>query len=182
MIGIYQIKNKITSKLYIGSSKNIEKRWKEHKYLLNKNKHHSMILQRAWNKYIETDFIFEIIEILDNIDNLQIREQFYLDTLLPVYNISDSAFRPPIQKHSQEHKTKMSILCKLKGQRPPPPITKSVNMLDKQTGEFIKSFNMIKDACSYLNRPPNFSNSISQVCDGRRKSLLGYKWEWNKNK
>ena len=37
MIGIYKIENIINNKVYIGSSNNIERRWKEHKRLLNNN-------------------------------------------------------------------------------------------------------------------------------------------------
>ena len=33
MIGIYEIKNIINNKVYVGQSKDIEKRWKKHKRL-----------------------------------------------------------------------------------------------------------------------------------------------------
>jgi predicted GIY-YIG superfamily endonuclease len=49
--GIYYIKNITNNKLYIGSSKDILKRFYEHKRLLRHNKHHSIRLQRAWDKY-----------------------------------------------------------------------------------------------------------------------------------
>jgi group I intron endonuclease len=50
--GIYQIFNRVTGKSYVGKSINIEgKRWKTHRELLHTKKHHSIKLQRAWNKY-----------------------------------------------------------------------------------------------------------------------------------
>jgi group I intron endonuclease len=85
MIGIYRIKNLINGKCYYGSSKNIEKRWSKHKRELNNNIHINCKLQRAWNKYGENNFSFEIVEEC-NINILLETEQKYLD-LQPEYNI-----------------------------------------------------------------------------------------------
>lgn len=52
-IGIYQIKNKINGKVYIGQSINIEKRLKRHLNDLRKLKHRNQHLQNAFNKYGE---------------------------------------------------------------------------------------------------------------------------------
>ena len=84
MIGVYRIKNLINGKCYYGSSKNIEKRWSRHKRELNNNTHINCILQRAWDKYGENNFIFEIIEVCA-INVLLETEQKYLD-LQPDYN------------------------------------------------------------------------------------------------
>ena len=54
--GIYTIKNIINGKFYLGSSKNIEKRWNRHLYELRNNRHHSWYLQRAFIKYGENSF------------------------------------------------------------------------------------------------------------------------------
>lgn len=85
MIGIYKIINKVDGKCYYGSSKNIEKRWLRHINELNKNKHINILLQRAWNKYGEDNFLFEIVEECEIINLLNV-EQKYLD-LNPEYNI-----------------------------------------------------------------------------------------------
>jgi group I intron endonuclease len=79
MIGIYRIKNKINEKCYYGSSKNIEKRWKTHLNQLRNKKHVNCILQNAWNKYGEDNFIFEIVEECE-LEILFDTEQKYLDT------------------------------------------------------------------------------------------------------
>jgi group I intron endonuclease len=79
MIGVYRIKNKINKKCYYGSSKNIEKRWKTHLNQLKNKKHVNSILQRAWNKYGEDNFIFEVVEECE-IENLFFVEQKYIDT------------------------------------------------------------------------------------------------------
>jgi len=89
MIGIYKIINNITKDFYIGSSNNIKSRWRLHKHDLRKNKHHSIILQRSWNKYKENNFEFIVIEECTK-ENLISIEQKYLD-LNPVYNINKIA-------------------------------------------------------------------------------------------
>lgn len=52
-----------------------------HLFDLRRNIHGNSYLQNSWNKYGEDDFVFEIIEIIDNHDELAEREQFYIDSL-----------------------------------------------------------------------------------------------------
>ena len=63
--GIYQIRNLKDNKIYVGSSVNIQFRFYEHKRFLKLNKHCNNHLQNAWNKYGESSFVFEIIELCD---------------------------------------------------------------------------------------------------------------------
>lgn len=91
--GIYKICCLRNGKYYIGSAKNIRKRWLRHLNDLKNNKHINTYLQRAYNKYGESDFTLEIIEYCSE-ENLLIREQYYLDILKPYvdnFNIGDSA-------------------------------------------------------------------------------------------
>jgi len=85
MIGIYRIKNLINGKCYYGSSKQIEKRLNRHRRELKNNIHINCILQRAWDKYGEDNFLFEVVKECD-INILLETEQKYLD-LQPEYNI-----------------------------------------------------------------------------------------------
>ncbi len=62
MIGIYKIYCKIDSKVYIGYSSNITRRFASHKTRLRNNTHDNKYLQRAWNKHGENAFSFVIIE------------------------------------------------------------------------------------------------------------------------
>ena len=61
IVGIYCITNKITNKIYIGSTIDINRRWKEHKKELSKNKHHNLYLQNSFNKYGHKNFNFHIL-------------------------------------------------------------------------------------------------------------------------
>jgi len=87
--GIYQIRNSISNKLYIGSAAGRDGfigRWRLHKYQLNKECHHSIVLQRAWNKYGADAFVFEVLLYCDPGGCLTY-EQFALDCYQPEYNI-----------------------------------------------------------------------------------------------
>ena len=61
MIGVYVIRCKVNDRFYIGVSKNIKARWNEHKSYLKNNKHHSVKLQRSYNKYGIDAFEYSII-------------------------------------------------------------------------------------------------------------------------
>jgi len=90
---IYQIKNKENGKIYIGSTKNWNKRKARHIKDLKNESHHNIVLQRAWKKYGEEAFDFSIIEETEKVRE---REQEILDERKPFwdnggYNISSSA-------------------------------------------------------------------------------------------
>lgn len=60
--GVYQIRNTVNGKLYVGSAaKGFTPRWTKHRSDLRNGSHHSPKLQRAWNKYGEESFVFEVI-------------------------------------------------------------------------------------------------------------------------
>lgn len=111
--GIYKITCTVNGRFYIGSSNNCSKRWGYHRRDLRGGKHHSIHLQRAWNKYGEAAFIFEIIETVDP-QSLFDREQYWLDTLKPFdergFNNNPVANRPDWtgHKHTLETRAKMS--------------------------------------------------------------------------
>ena len=75
---------------YIGSSNNIETRWRQHKSQLKSNKHDNSILLNAVNKYGHSNIKTEVIEECEQAI-LFIREQYYIDKLKPSYNIRKEA-------------------------------------------------------------------------------------------
>jgi len=96
--GIYKIICVKTGNFYVGSSKNPQRRWREHKKGLKTKRHPSKYLQHSWDLYGEDNFKFEIIENVVNFDDLLIREQFYLDNLSPKFNTCKIAKGGPILK------------------------------------------------------------------------------------
>jgi len=105
--GIYCIRNKINGKRYIGSSIDLNARWKKHLSSLRNNNHDNPHLQYSFNKYAEDNFEFNPIEIIDNIQNLIEREQFYIDTINPEYNIRLIADSNRGLKRTEETKNRM---------------------------------------------------------------------------
>lgn len=84
--GVYQIRNVINGKIYLGStSRRFSQRKAEHFKNLRKGLHKNRHLQNAWNKYGSKNFVFEIIEVCDKEKCVE-REQHYLCTLHPQYN------------------------------------------------------------------------------------------------
>lgn len=88
--GIYKITCNENNRIYIGSAKNINKRWKRHINDLRNNKHVNIHLQRAFDKYGERCFTFEVIEKCSE-EKLFEKEQLYLDTIKPDFNIGKNA-------------------------------------------------------------------------------------------
>lgn len=76
--GVYKITCIENGKFYIGSSENTHKRHLGHFHDLRKNIHANRHLQRAWNKYGKSNFVFEVIEIVEEKLLLE-REQTWLD-------------------------------------------------------------------------------------------------------
>lgn len=89
--GIYKIQSKCKpERIYIGSAINIKDRWRLHLWELELNRHHSARLQNHYNKYGKDDFDFTILEpCLPAFCTA--REQEYIDSLDPFFNISKTA-------------------------------------------------------------------------------------------
>lgn len=84
-IGVYLITNKETNEIYVGSSKNIERRWYSHKYDSKNAIYPNNKLHNDMRTLGENAFSFEIIEECEEKD-LAEREQFYINQLNPAYN------------------------------------------------------------------------------------------------
>lgn len=115
--GVYKITNSTNDKCYVGSSKNISGRWNDHKKALRKGSHHSILLQRAWNKYGESSFVFEIIEKTLLLEQLVVREQYYKDLYKSYdrkhgYDICPIAGNTLGTTLTSEHKAKLSLAHK----------------------------------------------------------------------
>lgn len=89
--GIYQICHAASGNVYIGSAIFISRRWNGHRHLLNTGTHHSPYLQRAWDKYGAAAFTFSVLEEVADTSSLFEREQYYLDTLHPAFNVLPQA-------------------------------------------------------------------------------------------
>lgn len=118
--GIYSIRNTVNGRRYVGSSRTVEERWKNHRNLLERGAHHAPILQKAWKKYGSAAFVWEILEECE-LDALLVREQHFIDTLKAFgrrgYNALPEAGRPTYIPESV--KAKMSVSNKALAARSP---------------------------------------------------------------
>lgn len=122
--GIYKITNEITGKFYIGSAKDIDWRWFEHKRDLRLQSHCNPKLQHSWNFYGADKFTFIILEEVEpDQQKLFEREQYYLDVFKPWmrgvgYNICPTAQGGDNITHHPHRKAfieKMSKICSGEG-------------------------------------------------------------------
>lgn len=75
--GVYVIKNTVTGKVYIGSSKVCRRRLWEHNNHLLKNRHTSTNLQNSFNKYGPDSFICYVLEYTE-LSSIRAKEKEYM--------------------------------------------------------------------------------------------------------
>ena len=169
--GIYMIVNTYNNHRYIGSSSNIQLRLQRHRSCLRHGYHANQHLQNAWNKYGEGCFIYSILEFCDESIKIE-REQFYVDTLFPEYNIAKEIVNLP--SYSEESRLKHS---KTRRDRIASGLIKRnhctpVYVYDLQ-GEFVKKFDSELDACRELDIA---RSSIYKVLKGEQKRAGQYRF------
>lgn len=78
--GVYRIKNKINNRVYIGSTKKFSVRFAQHLKSLLSGSHHNKFLQADFNKCGIDNFIFEVIEVVNENQTARlVIEQKYID-------------------------------------------------------------------------------------------------------
>lgn len=179
--GVYTITNMVDSKQYVGSSQDIQLRWQQHRTQLRTNSHHSHYLQRAWNKYGEDAFIFQMIEKTPP-DRCVEREQYWINTLNPAYNLLPTAGSPRGYRASESTRAKLSAVAKT---RNPPMLGKHHTEMTRtkiaQTrkergipapskGEALSEERKAKLRAAKLGKPlsPEHRAAISQGLAGRK--------------
>ncbi len=98
-MGVYQVRNLVNGKIFVGSSKNIPARINRHKFELRYGSENVAELQDDYNKYGEDKFIYEIIDELkpkedteyNYTEDVKVLEELWIEKLQPFeekgYNI-----------------------------------------------------------------------------------------------
>lgn len=179
--GIYKIVNKVNGKYYVGKTKNLDGRWRQHKWSLSKGIHHSYKLQDDYNLYGIECFEFEVIDYVDAAELLSV-EQKYLDecsnNVDSNYNVTYSS---EIVKMTDEIKKKLSRAAIKR--MTDPNMRKRIS--EKMKGRVVSEETRRKQSLSQLRRKKRLQreswingsmtqehkNKISNSVSGKRKSI-----------
>ena len=172
--GIYAITNMESDKVYIGSTVSFDERWGQHRRALLRGNHDNSHLQYSWNKYDENAFKFGVLEYLDNLNDLILAEQFWMDVYREegkeLYNFGlavDNAFRG--MHHTEET---IQILRDIALARP--PISDEIR---QKCGDATRGVPLSKEHCDKIsaskmghNVSPETRDKISRIKTGCKLS------------
>lgn len=141
---IYKIENKVTGKVYIGSTINLRKRAKSHIRDLNNNKHVNKQLQNSWNVASNKEnFEMSILEKVQDETFLPYAELYYIEKykrIKGVYNTSDPLEEIKVLKNRTKEKRE---------EREQKKLIKNI----ENSSDFAKFRVLMEDKFNYLFEP-----------------------------
>jgi group I intron endonuclease len=90
-IGVFQIRNTVNGKIFIGSSVDLDAIWNRHKSELKLGGHRNKPLQNEWTQFGEGNFQYEILSELEQVEGDQVDykkearklEEMFIEDLAP---------------------------------------------------------------------------------------------------
>lgn len=161
--GIYIIKNKINDKFYIGASIDVYRRKRQHFSELRRNNHANPHLQSSFNKHGQENFEWNILEFCEPLLCAK-REQYYMDTLKPKYNILGKAeinFGKPKRILSEE--TKIKIRNALQGKIKSKEVGENISKAKRKNGVSNKTLLAISKPVINIKTGQIYKN-LKEVC------------------
>lgn len=198
---IYKIINDVNQKLYIGKTLNtIEERWKEHLNDYKKPRCEKRPLYDAMQKYGAENFHVELVEECNH-QVLNERECYWIefygafkhgynatrggdgrayadyDLIYKTYQESGTIKKTSELTGYDRDTVQKAVKCKGGFITPTSQhLQKPIAMIDKNTGEVLRTFSHSRAAEQYLGI--SYNSHISDVCLGKRKTSNGYKWKY----
>ena len=185
MYSIYKIKNNINDKVYIGSTKDFEKRKSKHLNELKNNKHHSIYFQRFYNKYIDKiELDFEILLTNLSKEEVTIKEeelihQYYENS----FNVSKcSTGGDLISYHPKKdeivNKIKNTLKYKHENNLIKMPVMKGEDNHNYKSGEYIKVISTCPNCGSQKETLNKYKDHLCKSCfastrTGEKNSFYG---------
>jgi group I intron endonuclease len=85
---VYLITCLVSGEQYIGESSNFSTRMQKHEGDLKGSRHHSRLMQRAFNSYGSEAFVVEILENCDGLsaESRKAKQDFYIWAIKPNFN------------------------------------------------------------------------------------------------
>jgi group I intron endonuclease len=89
--GVFQIRNIVNNKIYVGSSTDLVAIWNSSKFQLNFGNHSNAELQKEWKEFGESNFVYEILDEIKQDDTkktdyskeLKQLEEMWIEELQP---------------------------------------------------------------------------------------------------
>lgn len=171
MYSIYKIKNNINDKVYIGSTKDFEKRKSRHLNELKNNKHHSIYFQRFYNKYIDkVELDFEILLTNLSKEEVTIKEeeliQQYYDNSFNVSKCSTGGDLISYHPNKDEivNKIKNTLKYKHENNLIKMPIMKGEDNHNYKSGDYIKVISICPNCGSQKETLNKYKDHLCKAC------------------
>lgn len=156
--GVYAIFNVKNNKIYVGSAADAKtkyggfrQRLKQHVNALIRKDHDNRHLQRSFDKHSLENFKIVLLEYCEP-EFCKEREQFYIDTLKPEYNIWQLVTSALGVKRSEETKLKLSLANKGQDAKPFKFLDKKGNIIEgTNLREFCKLNNLNQGHMTQVN-------------------------------
>ena len=207
MAYIYKITNQVNGKVYIGKTLSTpEQRWKKHISDSKKEECKNRPLYRAFDKYGIENFQISIVEecSLEEVNEKEIqwieifgsfkygynatlggdgKHYCDYDLIYALYNEGKNIKEISQITHYDKSTCRkalnnFNVSHEKRNARGREVITKSVIQIDKDTNQIITIFPSIQAAYNSLGK--QHSGHIADVCNGKRKTAYGYKWQYGK--
>lgn len=198
--GIYQIRNLTNNKIYIGSATYFPGRFGGHRNDLRKNKHNNRYLQNAWNKYGESNFVFEVLFTCPKEDLIRL-EQYHINNYKPEYNICKIAGNTLGVKYTDEVRKRLSDIAKNRifseetkkrigeatkvlwsttntEEKLREATYKSIYQICPDTLNIVREFKSIREASNLFNKD---HSSLARAARGVSYLVCGYCWCFTKD-
>ena len=160
---IYMIYTLHNDTFYIGSAKNLKRRFSRHESKLKTNKHHSSYMQKVYNKYGEGNFYYLVLEITDDLVEKEIYWIEYLDSYKNGYNGTLDTRRNLITPEMIQKNVKRTSI----------PL-----MVFDRLGNFIERISSVSEAARKYGTG---SSNISRCCSGHFKMVKKHKFIYEKD-
>lgn len=196
---VYKLINLKNGKIYIGSTKNLHKRFAEYRAYGRPKMVCGRLIELAIKKHGLDSFDFEVLEKIGDLTALVEREQYWLDKLKPFgchgYNILENAESRVGYKHTERTKEKLSN--GLKGRTFSEEHRKNLSkanldrvedirsqmsvpclQIDMKTLFVIKEYSSMHEASETLAKQGVLADesNISRACNRESTSCVGFYW------
>jgi len=167
---VYKILNTVSKKVYIGSTINFKARLSRHVSALNRKKHHSSTLQRAFNKYGMKNFTVEVL----NSDKMTLEELHAKEiTYILKYNSVKTGYNQILNsKEYVKFKQSKKAINNFISARSIPVVR--ISLKNKK----IVHYKSVSDAAKSIKEQ---STNISKCCKNKLRYIKNYVFVYKKN-